>query len=265
MVKLRNGNNLTEVLKIFRTDKKPTHDKDGYSYFKIEEYTELLDTCFGADGYIPHYSEGKIEALPSGQCVIIVKAVIDILGENGNVVYSMEGYGTYEIVLAKSGDRYISLSTAGSNANANALKAACCNAGAFGKRNADGAGKSGSTGSSSSRQQASSSSSGTQAHEVVRKFFVKKPMEVFWTDGKGKPAYRFVGQEVVDGKMREKLSEVLFYPNQYKNVSAKLNELIGRILSTGEKGEVISFKVMPVSEQKRNKDYFASYTFKSFI
>lgn len=265
VMKCKNGKSLAEALLSFRAPKKATNDKDGYSYFKIEEYTELLDACFGMDGYIAHYSEGKIESLVSGQCVILVKAVIDILGEDGSVIYAMEGYGTYEVIIARTGDRFINLSTAGLNANANALKAACCNAGAFGKRSADSdkGGSSANNSGNAGRQQ--SSSSGTQSNEVVRKFFVKEPMVVFWKDGGGKPAYRFVGQEVVDGKMREKASEVLFYPNQYKKVSERFNTLVGHVMSVGDKGDVVSFKVLPVSEQKRNKDYFASYTFKSFV
>lgn len=261
MVKLKNGDTLKEALLKLREYKEATHKKLKNPYHKIEEYVALLDNCFGIDGYMTHYSEAHIESLPSGQVIILVKASVDIIGEDGRVVYVMEGYGTYELTRNSEGNAYINLSTAGNNANVNALKAACTNKGAFGSRSGENEKQKvdvpGDTGSPACQQQ--------KVSEEIKKFYITKSMERLWTDNDGKPAYRLSAQEVVDKSLCKEHSEILFYPNQYKNSIAKFNQLVSWTLSEEvTRGCAVKLKVKAVSEGKRGEGYAASYVFKAF-
>lgn len=271
MVNLLNGNTLTEALEKFRKYKCATHKKmDSYCYYKVEEYVELLDQCFGVDGYLTHYNEANVNCLPTGQCILLVKATVDIFDVDGKVVYRMEGYGTYEVALSKDTGNFINLSTAGTNANVNALKAACINNGAFGSRSesADdrkGRGKTEGFQKSNAAQQRISNYSASKDTLLAMKFFVKREMAVVRKDMEGRPTYRMIGYEVEGGRMRSDASEILFYPNQYRKDVAKLNEMVAWASSeTVSKGKVITLQVAVVADEKRNKNFHASYTFKSF-
>ena len=134
-IMLRNGVSLDDAIRAFRAKKTATKKKlNKYAYHSIGEYTALLDSCFGLTGYVVHYSDGRAFALSSGQDILMVKATIDILDENGAVVYQMEGYGSYEPITETEGTKHLNLQNAGVIVDGYGLKAACTSAGAFGMR-----------------------------------------------------------------------------------------------------------------------------------
>ncbi len=84
-IRLRNGKLLKEAIREFRMDKEPTSSKFGrYDYFRIEEYVDLLDSCFGEDGYFVSYSEGSTVQVSPSQVVFLVKATVHVFGEDGS-------------------------------------------------------------------------------------------------------------------------------------------------------------------------------------
>ena len=248
-MKLKNGKNLSEALSEFRKEKAASAKKLKNYYHKIEEYIELLDNCFGIDGYRVQYSEGKTVQVSADQYVFIVKATVNIYGEDESIVFSFEGYGSHEITRESEGqNKAINLETLGQVGCVNALKSACSQIGSFGIRNVG----AGDERSSSDVKQPLPSSVETKS------FVVSEGMTVSGLDKNGKPIYVLVCTEIIGEKLAPKPSEIIFYPNQYKD-PAKLDCLIN--WKGGQKR--CSFHVTRIAEEKRkNKAAHAAYIFK---
>ena len=257
---LKSKMELKEALELFRQNKEATSKKqDKYSYYKIEEYTELLDRCFGVDGYRVSYSDAQIVTLPFNQTVFLSKAVVQVFDEEEHEVFSFEGYGTYEATLSSEKTNYIMLSTVGMNGCVNALKSACTNIGAFGSRNLDGEKKKPSGNTSGNKGGSSPSGKSTLPTEQVM-FYVTKPAVEGGTDrNTGEPMYKLTCNEVVNGSARIHPSEVLFYPNQYKSNGM---ENLSKILSV-EKPFRLALKVSKVNGNTKEGIY-ATYAFKGW-
>lgn len=272
-MKLYNGKELKEALKELQEFKEYTKEIEGNSFYGIEEYYERMQSVFGSDGYRVSYSDMGHMVLPSGQVVLSCKGHIDILTENGGVAFSTEGYGTYEVSLAKSGTRFNFLDNAGMSLNVNAFKAACREMNIFACRDVDvvraRAGKkrysnqAGNNQNSSPNQDKKSTGRQTISAPVkTMHFFLTKPLKEFWRDRNQKPAYRMVAQELREGQKSDTEYEILFYPNQYQKYADKLEELVKRSANTA--GFRITLGVSDVASEKQNKDYAGSYVFKRF-
>lgn len=263
-MKLLNGKTLEKAMEELQAYKKPSGDRQGNSYYKIEDYTLRMDTVLGRNGYRVIYEEFANTVLPTGQAVLSVKSRIEFLAEDGTVAFFAEGYGTFEIAKNKEKTAFINLSTAGISANVNAFKAACREFSIFGCRsiNASREKENKPDGQSSTPSTGSGNGAKTKLPVKTVSFFLKKPLEQFWTDRDGKPAYRMKAQELVNGQCGTGECEILFYPNQYKNDVAKVNELIAR--SSDTKGFRVTLGVSEVSEGRRNEEYVSSYIFKRF-
>jgi hypothetical protein len=263
---LKNNMNLDEALHKFREYKPGDGEKDVYSYHKVEEYIALLDKCFGIDGYRVHYSDARMEVLPSGQCMIMCKATIHIHDQNDHVVYSMEGYGSYKIEKSSKSQDFIILNNAGNNATVQALKSACGNSGAFGIREEGKPSGNNNKGSGQARSaKPAANNSSSKAPVVSKGFVVMDAVEFVKSDQSGKPIYRLLAHEIADGRCSEKKVEILFYPNQYSKYTEKLNSLVAWSQSNlVSKGKKISMQVRAVDDGKRNNEFLASYVFKGF-
>ena len=282
-IKLRNEKNLADAIREFRTYKEPSSSKFGkYDYFKIEEYVELLDKCFGADGYSVSYSEGSSIQVSPTQVVFLVKATVLVYGEDGSVVYRFEGYGTHEPTRdSKVEDKAINLEILGMVGCVNALKSACTQLGCFGMRNLEdgGMGTAGRNSAPRPAQQparngarqngapAAARPSNTQAapseqaSDEEKSFYVCQPAKDTGKDRNGNPIFVLQCHEIIDGKPLEKASEIIFYGTFYKDA--------GRLsrITNGWDGipSRFRFKVRKIAEeQRKNKEAYSSYTFRGF-
>ncbi|MBR4604623.1 MAG: hypothetical protein IKO41_00140 [Lachnospiraceae bacterium] len=294
-IKLRNEKLLADAIREFRTYKEPSEKKfDRYDYFKIEEYVELLDECFGVDGYAVSYSDAESVTVSPTQVVLLVKATVSVYGEDGSVVYTFEGYGTHEPtreaqkdeknkpVPGTISDRAINLETLGQVGCVNALKSACTQLGCFGMRTLDSGRRKSAAGRSATPRPSGSyvaprANNGApapaaarpsaapaqteQAPDVEKSFYVCEPAKDGGKDRNGNQVFILSCHEIVDGRPVEKASEIIFYNNFYKDASR-----LARI-TTGWDGipSRFRFKVREIArEQRKNKDAYSSYTFRGF-
>lgn len=261
---------MEDAIVLFREKKEKTHfkrdsdggRKDSNAYFKITEYAALLDQCFGLTGYQIHYPNFQFQELPNGQVLSCTRCVIEILDEDRNVCYTMEGWGTSEITYSKSNERYIGLENVGSVTCSQGQKAGCQVSGAFGSRTEM-------EGKTNARPASAEKNGGIQdapTGAIVKEFFIQKPIDSFWKDRNGMPAYRIECQEIVENaKLISKCCEILLYPNQYKNCAKKVNEMVAWSQSDKvAKGTRMKIKVLEAAEDKKNRAYENSYIFKSF-
>ncbi len=257
---LKNDKTLEEALLVVTKKSVPHNDKSGNSYFKIEEYVERMNEAFGGrTGYRETYQTLPFLTLPSGQVMLQCHCHIDILSQDGSVAFFVEGEGSFEIAYSENNERYINLQTASMNCSVNAFKSACRNLGIFGCRELE----EGNEGNNNRNGRGTNSAYSTNHPVHTKTFYVSKPLEEFWKDSTGKPAYRIVGKLVENNAIGDKDCEILMYPNQYKNCVSKLNELILKCQNT-QKGFRLTVGVSEVDETKRNVRYAGSYTFKKF-
>lgn len=277
MTKLSNGKELSAAIAEFRKEKAPTARKfNKFNYFKVEEYVKLLDQCFGVDGYSVSYSEANTVSVSPSQVVLLVKATISVYGEDGSVVYSFDGYGTHEptrekVELANGesvpGDRAINLETLGMVGCVNALKSACTQLGCFGMRNLPEDGEPYSYGNEAQQRASAWQRSKPQVQtqtmpdaEEEKSFYVCDGIKDGGTDRSGKTVFVLPCHEIVDGKPLEKLSEIIFYSNFYKEPGC-----LRKLTHWNGIPERIRFKVRRISKaQQKNKDAYSAYTFRGF-
>jgi hypothetical protein len=289
MTMLRNGKALAEAIAEFRRDKAPSAKKFGkYDYYKIEEYVELLDNCFGLDGYSVDYAEAGTLAVSPSQVVYNVKATVSVYGEDGSVVYRFSGYGTHEPtreaqkdengnpINGTVTDRAINLEILGMVGCANALKSACTQLGCFGMRNLTEDGNASSYRSNykggcgqqgyGNRKGAASGQGGAQttsdATDEEKVFYVESKATESGTDKNGNVVFILPCYEVTaEGKRNEKPSEIIFYHNFYED-PARLSKLTTQWNGMPKK---LRFKVRKIAAaQQKNKDAYSAYTFRGF-
>lgn len=265
MLTLLNGKTLESAMADFRVYVKAYESKKGKPYHSIEEYTALLDKCFGVSGYRVAYSEFSSMVLPSTQVITSAKASVTVINAEGEVIYTFEGYGTFEVLPNKEGTSYINTSTIGMNTCTGALKSACNGIGAFGIRE-EGNGnnkKPSDAGNYNSPSPAGQPQNAEPARAATvtetKKFYTTSKLDAYASDRSGKPIYRLVAHEINGKQYSMEKVEIIFYPNQYegKGIEKLLNNDLSR-------GSVQALCVSKVSEEKRNKSYAGSYTFKGF-
>lgn len=285
MTMLRNGKELAQAIAEFRKDKEPTFSKFGkYDYFKIEEYVDLLDQCFGVDGYTVDYTEAGTVTVSPTQVVYNVKATVSIYGEDGSVVYRFSGWGTHEPIREAQkdengkpitgtfSDRAINLETLGMVGCVNALKSACTQLGCFGMRNLEGGSSLTAPGRAATPKPAASSRpAASQSRQNVapaaqaapdeeKSFFVNEAARDGGKDRNGNAVFILPCHEIVDGKPVEKKSEIIFYSNFYKEPAR-----LAKLTNWNGVPSRYRFRVRKIDDsQRKNKDALASYTFRGF-
>jgi len=262
---------LEQAIAELREYKEPSEYKQDYAYYAIEEYVERMDEVFGACGYRALYSELDHVAFPlANQMMLTMKCRIEILGENGNVIHIAEGYGSEEVTQSSEGTKYYNLTTVAMNCGTYAFKSACKNLGIFAcrkvkKTEENNNSNSGNNNSNSRASRRASNASNASKNIVPVTFMVNRPFEVMWKDDEGRPAYRMVANMLVNEMISREPYEILFYPNQYKKAVGTLNDLIVRSQGMdGSKSFRLRIGVQAVAEERRNKNYAGSFTFKRF-
>lgn len=284
MANLKNGKTLAEAISEFREYKAPSESKMGkYDYYKIEEYIELLDRCFGVDGYEVSYSEASTVTVSPTQVVLLIKATVQVFDETGAPTFKFEGYGTHEPTRESErgadgkptgmpSDRAINLETLGQFGCVNALKSACTQLGSFGMRDPENdrkrpnaPGRVNTPPARSTRKAAGNAAPAAPmqgAEEEVVSFFVTERAKDGGTDQNGNPVYILQAHEVVGSQAQEKPSEVIFYNNFYKDCATRVARL-----TTGWNGMPVRLKIrvkrIPKDKQK-NVNAFAAYTFRGY-
>ncbi|MCR5719796.1 MAG: hypothetical protein K6F84_04445 [Lachnospiraceae bacterium] len=251
MIKLTNQKTLDEALSLFQKKKNKTHGKNAKGYFTIKEYSERLDECFGMSGYEITFPDVKTEILPNGQVYTITKAVITIFDENRNPVFHLEGWGSSEVVYSNDNEKFILLNTLGTVGCTYAIKSACQTVGVFGSRLM----------AEDDNKSVTASGSSPKAKNVETKaFYITDPAVVVRTESDGLPVYKLMGKEIVGNQCKACSSEILAYPNNYKNCKDKMNKLVSWAMSEDvKKGSKITINVSAVAG---NND---AYVFKSFV
>lgn len=227
-----------------------------YPYFKIEEYTERMNSVFGREGYEASYSMLPPVILPNGQVFLQCLCHMDIYHE-GKKQLSVEGIGSKEIPTNDNGT-FILLNNISHDVQFSAFKSACRELHIFGKGLEDEETDEGSTGNGSSQKE-----SGARPQKEVKKltFYVKDKLQEVRKDRRTEKAvYRMTAHLVSpDGKScHEKQSEVLLYPNVYEKNANRMNQL----LTMDERGMKIS---MEVTCLEPGKGFEGTYALKAFL
>ncbi len=177
-------------------------------------------------------------------------------------------------------DKAINLETLGMVGCVNGLKSACTQLGCFGMRNLnDGkeslAGQKGSASRASSQttwgrsqtasfQGAPSGSALPQqgaGEDEEKSFYVCRKAKDGGKDKNGRQIFILPCHEIVDGKSLEQESEIIFYPNVYKD-PARLT----RITQWNGIPTRYRFLVKRIAPQsQKNRDAYSAYTFRGFI
>lgn len=241
MSKLKNGKELKEALEEVAVYKDKSKSLQGkYGYYEKSEYYERLCQVFGMDGFTCNYDFEGLQTLSTGQVFGVGKCIIGIVGENGQVIYSVSGIGTEEIEYSDKNEKYILLNNVGSSVDTAAFKEACRQMNIFN--------------CVMEKKQVGSSSSDNQTQQsttTVQKLFSLKGSlsengECRFTH---KPVYKH--KAACDGEE----TEIMFYPNQYtkeKNWDA--------FFAKASLGQVSEANIC--CEKARNG---TGYIFKSFV
>ena len=246
-----NGKAYADCVSELRKMRPPESEKGetGFFYYKIEAFTEAMDMVFGNEHYRFRFSEPYYRLLRSGQEMISVRCTLEIIGDDGTVVKSIDGYGDREILYANQSGR-ADVGNITSATATFAFKDACKYLGIFGYRTND---------SLKSRKPGQSSKKSTKAKEENLNLIVS---DMFYQQGesKGKPIWKLPVILKADGKA----AEVVFYHNQTSKKAERFNELFNFVengLSKKQGTVTLKLSVSPSGEYNG----IPQYVFKDFV
>ena len=223
-----NGKSLREVLNELRQYKKPLHKtRDGYGYFKTEEIISAFDEIVGFANYNVEYTDYKYTSTSAGQEMFSVKCIITIIDDDGKPVLKRECYGTCECKYSKDTSKVVNLQNSSDFVCSYAFKNAAKRFGVFGLKTGERAGDEPVT----AEDNKSSVKAQPDTTASVMNFITSGAFEQVG-DRNGRPVYKISAYEVVDAsKCREKVSQIIFYPNQYSK-SEKITKNFNEYLTT---------------------------------
>lgn len=188
-----------------------------YKYYPIEAYEARMQSVVGLTHYRVEYSPVSSISL-DGQEMLSCICTLSLYDDAGTCLYRTQGAGTLELEKAKESGRYIGLNNAGYKCQLSAFKSACKSIQIFGIH--------------SEEDEIAQTDSGKKAEKKEKKpdaketFFTAGAFSVVREDTRtGKPVYKVPAQRKVGSVMEQTVSEILFYPNQYKDCAGDINVL----------------------------------------
>lgn len=248
---------LQKALKELSVYKEKAHAKMGkYPYHSSGDFAKRLIDVVGEDGYRVSYSEGRVEALPGGHAMMVMKCHIDLLDEQGCVVYSAEGYGGENFEVNTETGNYTFPKNVPYNCQLSAFKSALKQMNVFGELLEDekedkGGSKPQSSPAGTSRQQGSSGS--------PERFVTLYGLEPF-KDRNGNENYRLKTCLVRGGSFDPSTEgpEVIFYANQIGGVREEFNNFRRSLEKKVAQGDAFAFTI------KGSKGSGGGFIFKGF-
>jgi len=251
-----NGRAITDVLKQLREKKTPKKDKAGKPYFSIAEYFNVFDNAVGVANYNVDYSDYTYTNTLSGQELYSVKCRITILDDDGKPVLYRECYGGYTTQAEHNTGKDVNLQNSAEFVCNTAFKNAAKKFGVFGKYEEGDNSSNANTGKPPVQNSQKSQQSSTN---TVKLFATVGAFNKLRDDEQtGRPVYGLSAQEYVGERPEEGLSNIIFYPNQYKNETERLNAYIGQCAD--EKRIKLRIKVSNLA----SKNGVKQYVFKGF-
>lgn len=219
-----NGRTLKEVLTDLQRYVEPPHKtRDGYGYFKAAEYITKFDEVVGVAGYNVEYSDYQYQITSAGQECFTVKCIITILDDDSRPVIKREAYGSCECKYSKDTGKVVNLQNSSDFVCSYAFKNAAKRFGIFGLKTKDLEGEYTQKQTPKPKQNQTAT---TDKKELTLNFYTKGSFEQV-SERDGRPVYKLSAYEAVgDGKCRDTISQIIWYPNQYSKVAGKLNEII---------------------------------------
>ncbi len=226
MNKIVNGKNFADVLNELRVKKFAHAEKQNYNYFTIDEFVSAFDNIVGVANYSVEYSDFQYSRITTEQEQYTVKCRITIFSDEGEPLLVRESYGGYACQYEKNTHKDVNLQNSSEFACHAAFKNAAKRFGIFGeKTDADSSKNSG--GKQSTKNNASKNASNNAGNKNVVMNFVSKGKFVEFDTKDDRPCYKL---DVLDYPVEEngdKVSQIIFYPNQYHKCAEQLTRCIG--------------------------------------
>lgn len=251
-----NGRDLREVLADLRQYRKPTSKtNDGYGYFKTEEIVGAFDEIVGVSNYNVEYTDHKYTPISTGQELFSVKCIITILDDDGNAVLKRECYGGYVCKYAKSNGNDVNLQNSLDFVCSYAFKNAAKRFGIFGLKTKT----IGDDVAPVIEKNVGNVGNDKSKTDKVMSFVTEGHFETE-REKDGRPVYTISAHEIVSAdKVKSELSNIIFYPNQYKNCAETFNKCIARCSSDKPARLKIKIGCLPA------RDGVSQYVFKGFV
>lgn len=251
-----NGRNISDVLNKIREKKTPKKDKAGKPYFSIAEYFNVFDNAVGVANYNVDYSDYQYTNTLSGQELYSVKCRITIIDDDGKSVLYRECYGGYTTQQEKNTGKDVNLQNSAEFVCNTAFKNAAKKFGIFG-RYEEGDNSSGAT--STKNSQPANNQKLQQNSNTVKLFATEGAFNKLRDDEQtGRPVYNLSAHEYVGERLEEGLSNIIFYPNQYKDETDGMNAY----LNACTEGKQIKLRIKVKSLPEKNG--VKQYVFKGF-
>ena len=214
-----NGKTLGAVLAEIQVPAPELMDhKQDKTYYPIEAYENRLQNVVGLENYTAEYSAVQHIQFQSGQSVLCCTCTLKFFDENRDVAYQTQGIGTSELIMDSEKGRLYGLNNAGYICQLSAFKSACKAVNIFGLHG-DGSGAN--KGSADKKADPKE-----KATEIKQVFYTEGAFSIIRTDARtDKPVYKVQAHLKVGETMTQSVSEIIFYPNQYKRCVEKINNL----------------------------------------
>ncbi len=217
-----NGKKWQDCLDQLKAAKPKKGKKMKFEYIPIEEYMKLLDNSIGVSNYTVEYTAPQYEKISSGQDFLSVKCRITVLDDEGQAVIFKEGLGASEFAYSSdNGGRDVNLKNAPVYAQQSAFKTAAKDLGCF-----DFYGTYGDSDGKASDSEKADKPKRTQTSPRRQTVTIKAHSSgsyfVAGTNAQGEKTLKL--PVIVDGESGE--SEIIFYPNNIKDVKDSVNELL---------------------------------------
>lgn len=236
-----NGKDISTVLNELQMPCAKTQKKDKYAYYPVERYEERLDSVVGKSHYKVSYTEPQFFTLPTQQVLLMVRCEMFLIDDAGNEAYQVEGIGSHELTYSEKNSSYVNLNNCGYCLQVSAFKSACKNLDMFGMHANKGSENRTEQPAGQNQEHASNDAPSTQSTDA---FVTAGRFEVIRTDSRtSKPIYKVSANRVVGNRMQEKVSEILFYPNQYKKYADKVNSYVALCNDGGQHKLKINYSV----------------------
>ncbi len=255
-----NGRTIADVLKQIREKKTPNKDKLGKPYFSIAEYFNVFDNAVGVANYNVDYSDYTYTNTLSGQELYSVKCRITIIDDDGKPVLYRECYGGYTTQAEHNTGKDVNLQNSAEFVCNTAFKNAAKKFGIFGRYEEGDSSSNANTNKPAQDKPTQNTQKSQQTSKNTVKLFATVGAFNRLRDDEqsGRPVYGLSAQEYVGEQPEEGLSNIIFYPNQYKDETDGLNAYLGQCAD----GKRIKLRIKVSSLAPKNG--VKQYVFKGF-